>query len=67
MENHDFWSPDCTFSLCFDGGNYIGISWGLPTELARPDGVVIFTMFHKSSTRYYALFRLLRPSAVQKV
>jgi hypothetical protein len=59
MENHNFWSPDCTFQWCFYGGNYIGTSWGLPTELARPDGVVTFTRFHKASTRYYALFRLL--------
>ena len=60
MENHDFWSPASTFQWCFYGGNYIGISWGLPTELARPDGVVTFTRLCKASTRYYALFRLLR-------
>jgi hypothetical protein len=36
-------------------------------KLARSDGVVIFTSLRKTSTRYYALFRLLRASAVQKV
>jgi hypothetical protein len=36
-------------------------------ELDRPDGVVTFTSLRKSSTRYCALFRLLRLSAVQKV
>ena len=40
MENHQFWSPGSTFQWCFYGGNYIGIFWGLPIELARPDGTV---------------------------
>jgi hypothetical protein len=31
------------------------------------NGVVTFTRFHEASTTYYALFRLLRASAVQKV
>ena len=66
-ENHEFWSPGITFQWRFYGGNYIGISWGLPIELDRPDGVVTFTSLRKSSTRYYSLFRLLRLSTVQKV
>jgi hypothetical protein len=47
--------------------NYIGIFWGSSTDLVRPGGEVTFTMLPKPSTRYYALFRLLRASAVQKV
>ena len=65
MQKHDFWSPGSTFQWRFYGGNYIGISWGLPTELARPDGVVTFTSLRRAITRYYALFRLLRASAIQ--
>ena len=66
MENHELWSPGSTFQWCFYGGNYIGIFWGLPIELARPDGEVAFTRLCRASTCYYALFRLLRASAVQK-
>jgi hypothetical protein len=36
MENHEFWSPDCTFQWCFYGGIYIEIFWGSSVELARP-------------------------------
>jgi hypothetical protein len=50
----------------FNGAS-MGAITGSPTELARPDGVATFTRFHGASTRYYALFRLLRASAVQKV
>ena len=67
MENHEFWSAGNTFQWCFYGDNYIWIFWGSSTELARPDGAVIFTSLRRASTRYYALFRLLRASAVQKV
>ena len=67
MENREFWSTANTFQWCIYGGNYIGIFWGSPIELDLPDNMVIFTRSHKSSTRYYALFRLLRASAVQKV
>jgi hypothetical protein len=44
----------------------MGIFWGSPIELTRPDGVVTFTGLHKASTPYYELFRLLRASAIQK-
>ena len=67
MKKHEFWSPASTFQWCFYGGNYIGIFWGSSIELDRPDGEATFSRLHKASTRYYALFRLLRASAVQKV
>ena len=67
MENHEFWSPASTFQWCFYGGNNIGIFWGPPIDLGRPDGAVTFTRFPRASTRYYELFRLLRALAVQKV
>ena len=67
MKKHEFWLPASTFQWCFYGGNYIGIFWGSSTELGRPDGMVTFTRLHRASTRYYALFRPLRASAVQKV
>ena len=47
--------------------SYIRIYWGSPIELAPPVGAVTFTRLCKASTGYYALFRLLKASAVQKV
>ena len=49
-ENQEFRSPDSTFQLSFYGGNYTGSFWGLPIELARPDGAVTFTRLCKAST-----------------
>ena len=43
LKYHKFWSPGSTFQWCFYGVSYIGIFWGLPIELARPDGAVTFT------------------------
>ena len=70
MENREFRSPDCPFN----GASMEAITLRFSEvrqlanlrKLARRDGVVTFTRLPKASTRYYALFRLLRASAVQK-
>jgi hypothetical protein len=67
MKDHEFWSPASTFQWRFYGGNYIGIFWGSSIGLGRADGELTFTRLPRASTRYYALFRLLRASVVQKV